>query len=296
MAKNKLNLKSGTVMDLATKDVITMPPTTTIMNALKSMLKHNFRRVPIADAGTKRIEGIISATDLVNFFGGGNKYRIVQERYNNNLPAAVNEEVEKIMEKDVITVEYTDSWEDALELMLKKGVGGCPVVDREDIVVGIITERDMLKFLAKHTELDGFASDYMSKGVLTAKPDITIEGAMKLMISKKIRRLPVIDDGILIGLITIREILRYFGSGEAFKMLITGNIKDALDKPVSSILSNHELLVYKEPLTFYLDVRISSVVEVMLEKNYGVALILNDGKLEGIITEKDMLKFLYSKT
>lgn len=154
----------------------------------------------------------------------------------------------------------------------------------------------MLKFLAKHTELDGFASDYMSKGVLTAKPDITIEGAMKLMISKKIRRLPVIDDGILIGLITIREILRYFGSGEAFKMLITGNIKDALDKPVSSILSNHELLVYKEPLTFYLDVRISSVVEVMLEKNYGVALILNDGKLEGIITEKDMLKFLYSKT
>ncbi|RLI76026.1 histidine kinase [Archaeoglobales archaeon] len=294
--KNKTNLKEGSVMDLATKEVITMPPTTTIMNALKSMLKHNFRRVPIADAGTKRIEGIISATDLVNFFGGGGKYKIVQERYNNNLPAAVNEEVEKIMEKDVITVEYTDSWEDALELMLKKGVGGCPVVDRDDRVVGIITERDMLKFLAKHTELDGFASDYMSKGVLTVKPNVTIEEAMKLMISKKIRRLPVIDDGILIGLITIREILRYFGSGEAFRMLITGNIKDALDKPISTILSNHELLVYKEPLTFYSDVRISRIVEAMLEKNYGVALILNDGKLEGIITEKDMLKFLYSKT
>ena len=142
--KNKTNLKEGSVMDLATKEVITMPPTTTIMNALKSMLKHNFRRVPIADAGTKRIEGIISATDLVNFFGGGRKYKIVQERYNNNLPAAVNEEVEKIMEKDVITVEYTDSWEDALELMLKKGVGGCPVVDRDDRVVGIITELSLI--------------------------------------------------------------------------------------------------------------------------------------------------------
>ena len=283
-------------MDLATKDVITMPPTTTIMNALKSMLKHNFRRVPIADAGTKRIEGIISATDLVNFFGGGDKYRIVQERFDNNLPAAVNEEVEKIMERDVITVEYTDSWEDALELMLEKGVGGCPVVNKNDIVVGIITERDMLRFLAKQTELDGFASDYMSKGVLTAKPDVTVEEAMKLMISKKIRRLPIIDDGILIGLITIREILRYFGKGEAFKMLITGNIKDALNKPVSSILSNPDLLVYKEPLTFHLDVRISRIVEAMLDKNYGVALILNDGKLEGIITERDMLRFLYSKT
>lgn len=136
----------------------------------------------------------------------------------------------------------------------------------------------------------------MSKGVLTAKPDITIEEAMKVMISKKIRRLPVIDEGILIGLVTIREILRYFGKGEAFKMLITGNIKDALNKPISNILSNHELLIYKEPLTFQSDVKISRVVEAMLEKNYGVALILNDGKLEGIITEKDMLKFLYSKT
>lgn len=69
MAKNRLRV--GSVMDLATREVTTMPPTTTIMNALKSMLKHNFRRVPIADAGTNRIEGIISATDLVNFFGGG---------------------------------------------------------------------------------------------------------------------------------------------------------------------------------------------------------------------------------
>ncbi len=294
--KSKANLKAGSVMDLATKEVITMPPTTTIMNALKLMLNHNFRRIPIADAGTNRIEGIISATDLVNFFGGGEKYRIVQERYNNNLPAAVNEEVEKIMEKNVITIEYTDSWEDALELMLEKGVGGCPVVDRENKVVGIITERDMLKFLAKRTELDGFAADYMTKGVLTAKPDVSIEEAMKLMISKKIRRLPIIDDGILIGLVTIREILRYFGKGEAFKMLVTGNIKDALNKPVSTILSNPELLVYKEPLTFNLDVKISKVVEAMLDKNYGVALILNDGRLEGIITEKDMMKFLYSKT
>ena len=52
----------------------------------------------------------------------------------------------------------------------------------------------------------------------------------------------------------------------------------------------------KEPLTFNLDVRISKVVEAMLDKNYGVALILNDERLEGIITEKDMMKFLYSKT
>lgn len=95
---------------------------------------------------------------------GGDKCKIVEERYNNNLPAAVNEEVEKIMERNVITIEYTDSWGEALELMLKKGVGGCPVVDKDDRVVGIVTERDMLKFLAKHTELEWIRKQLHEQG------------------------------------------------------------------------------------------------------------------------------------
>ncbi len=136
-------------MDIATKDVFTLPPTSTIMNALKSMIAKNFRRIPIADAGTKRLEGIISATDLVNFFGGGSKYGIVSGRYGGNLAAAVNAEVEEIMETDVVTVDYTDSFEDAVEKMFEENVGGCPIVDRDDVVVGIITERDVLKYLGR---------------------------------------------------------------------------------------------------------------------------------------------------
>ena len=115
------------------------------------------------------------------------------------------------------------------------------------------------------------------------------------MITEKIRRLPVIKDGILIGLITVRELLRYFGMGEAFKMLITGDIKDALIQPVSTILSNDELRIYKEPLTVSPETRISEVVRQMKGAGYGVALIVSNGSLEGIITERDLVKFLYSK-
>ncbi len=288
--------KAGTVMDIATKDVFTLPPTSTIMSALKAMINKNFRRIPIADAGTRRLEGIISATDLVNFFGGGDKHGVVKGRYAGNLAAAVNAEVEEIMETEVITVSYTDSFEDAVETMFEKRVGGCPIVDKDDVVVGIITERDVLKYLGSHRQLDGYVSDYMTRSVVTIKPKDTIEHAMKVMIGKKLRRLPVIDDGVLVGLITVREILRYFGTGEAFKMLTSGNISDAISKPVSTILANDDLLVYKEILTFPKDATISQLVRSMLEKNYGVALIVDDGKLEGIITERDLVKFLYSKT
>ncbi len=288
-------MKFGSVMDLATRDVKTIPPRSTIMNALKTMINCNFRRMPIADAGTKRLEGIISATDLVNFFGGGDKHRIVIGRYNGNLSAAVNEYVDEIMVREVITVDYTASWQDALELMLEKRVGGCPIVDDDNRVVGIITERDILKYLANQTRLDGYVRDYMTVGVITAEPDMTIEEAMKLMISKKIRRLPVIKDGVLLGLITAREILRYFGIGEAFRMLETGNVKDALQKPLTTLLSNDAIMVNKEPLTFESRDKISDVVRRMVEAGVGVALIVDNGRLEGIITERDLMNFLYSK-
>jgi len=283
-------------MDIATKDVFTLPPTSTLMNALKMMLKRNFRRIPIADAGTKRLEGIISATDFVNIFGGGPKFGLIKGRYGGNLSAAVNEVVETIMERNVVTVEETDSLEDAVETMFEKNVGGCPVVNKDDVVVGIITERDILKYLGQNRKIDGVASDYMTTSVITLKSRDTIEKAMKTMIEKKLRRLPIIDDGILVGLITVREILRYFGMGEAFKMLTSGNIKDAIDKPISTILANDELLVYKDILTFPKNITISQLVSSMLEKGYGVALIVENGKLEGIITERDLVKFLYSKS
>ena len=288
-------MKFGSVMDLATKDVKTIPPRSTVMNALKMMINCNFRRMPIADAGTKRLEGIISATDLVNFFGGGDKHKIVVERYEGNLSAAVNEYVDEIMVRDVITVNCKDSWEDALELMLEKKVGGCPVVDKENKVIGIITERDILKYLANQTRLDGYVREYMTAGVITAEPDMTIEEAMKLMISKKIRRLPVIKDGVLMGLITVREILRYFGVGEAFRMLETGNVKEALEKPLTTLLLNDAIMMNKEPLTFESRDKISDVVRRMVEAGVGVALIVDNKRLEGIITERDLMNFLYSK-
>ncbi|AGK62131.1 CBS domain protein [Archaeoglobus sulfaticallidus PM70-1] len=293
--KNSAKLKEGEIMDYCTKSVVTIPPTSTIMSAVKSMMKYNFRRMPIADPGTKRLEGIITVTDIINFFGGGQKYQIVQNRYDGNLMAAVNEEVEAIMEGDVISIDFTSSLEDAIELMLKKRVGGCPVVDRDNIILGIITEKDVLSYLSENGEIDGFVRNYMTKGVITASPDTTVEEAMKLMISRKMRRLPVIRDGIFVGLVTAREILRYFGSGEAFKMLITGDIKEALNQPLSHILSNENLRVYKEPLLVPPDERISDLVKLMKGSGYGVALVVNNGNLEGIITERDLIRFLYSK-
>ncbi|MCS7130422.1 MAG: CBS domain-containing protein [Archaeoglobaceae archaeon] len=281
------------VMEVATTNVQTLPQTSTIMNALKFMLKKNFRRIPITDAGTKKLKGIITATDFINFFGGGKKHGIVRNRYNGNLASAVNAEIKEIMERDVIYLSIKDSFESAVELMFEKKVGGCPILDKEEVVVGIITERDVLEFLARKKTVDGIAEDFMTKNVVTLRPKDTIETAMKTMISKRFRRLPVIEDGILLGLVTAREILAYFGKGEAFKMLELGHISEAIKKPVTAILGNSDLLMYKEIPMFPKDALISQIVSELIEKGHGAVLIVENGKLEGILTERDLVKFLY---
>uniref|UniRef100_A0A7J2TGN9 CBS domain-containing protein n=1 Tax=Archaeoglobus fulgidus TaxID=2234 RepID=A0A7J2TGN9_ARCFL len=287
---------SSEVTKIATRDVQTLPQTATIMSAIRFMLSKNFRRFPITDAGTKRLRGIITATDFVNFFGGGSKYGIVRNRYSGNLSIAVNAEVKEIMERNVVSIEEDASIGDLIELMFKKRIGGCPVVDEDETVVGIVTERDLLKFLARNRKIDGVASEFMTKSVVTIGAKDTIETAMKTMISKRFRRLPVIENGILLGLITSREILAYFGKGEAFRMLESGDVREAIRRPVSAILVNEEINQHRDVLIFPKDAFVSQIASSMLEKGHGVALIVESGRLEGIITERDLLKFLYESS
>lgn len=282
--------KPRNVMELATENVITITQATKVVDCLRSMVDHNFRRIPIVDEKGK-IQGIISATDLVSFLSG--KHKLVNEKYRGDLAAAVNADVEEIMEKNVVAVKNTDTWPDALELMVENEVGGCPVVDEQRTVIGIITERDILRFLAAHTELKGRVSFYMTKNVLTASSNDSVGEIMRTMISKGFRRVPITDGDVFTGIVTTREILRYFGE-ESFDLLTTGKIEKALKEPIGSILRNP--LRYREPLFCDPLDRIANVSQVMLEKNYGVALVGKDDEtVEGILTEKDIMKFLYTK-
>lgn len=286
-------MRLGSVMKLATRDVKTVPPRSTIMNTLKSMVKEGFRRMPIADAGTRKLVGIVSSTDLIDFLGGGEKHKIITNRYDGNLAKAINECVVEIMTRDVVYVRNTDSWQDAVELMMRKRVGGCPIIDSNERVFGIVTERDIVRFLAGQGRLDGYVRDYMTRRVITISPDMSVGEAMRVMISRGIRRLPIVRDDVLYGMLVSTDFLRYF-SREAFKMLETGNISDILEKRIHEIAANSEIMKYRDPLIFEGRDKISDVVRGMVESGKGSALIVENERLEGIITERDLMKFLYS--
>ncbi|MEM2990598.1 MAG: CBS domain-containing protein, partial [Halobacteria archaeon] len=196
--------------------------------------------------------------------------------------AAINEEVREIMEKNVITIKRSGSLKEALALMMTHKKGGLPVLDEENRIAGIISERDVL-FIVSHRMSNKLVKDYMSKNVVTAPPSLTIERAIKLMVGEGFRRLPIVSSGVLLGMVTASDILKYFAGGEVFSKLVTGHIQEALEMPVKILMS-------ADLTTITPDQTLATAAEVMKQKDLGALPVIKDGVLLGIITERDFLR------
>ena len=188
--ETKVSNKEGEIMAIASKDVISIPPTKSIKDTAKVMMEHEFRRLPIADPGSGKVLGIVTVMDILDFFGGGKKFNIIEKKYEDNFLAAINEPIREIMTRDVICLSDKSSIKDTIETMLSNQIGAIPLVDADDKLAGIVTERDIVLSLA---------------GVLTETE--RIGDICALFAEKNIGGVPVTKDGEIIGIITEKDIL-----------------------------------------------------------------------------------------
>lgn len=115
----------------------------------------------------------------------------------------------KSQHQTVYTISPDDSVLDALKLLAEKNVGALPVVE-DDQVVGIVSERDYARKLV----LKGRSSaatpvrEIMSSPVVTVEPKHNLEYCMNLMTNRHLRHLPVVDNGKLLGLLSIGDLVK----------------------------------------------------------------------------------------
>lgn len=275
---------AGEIIQVAKSPVVTVASTTPIYDAIQKMTKEGFRRIPIANPGTKALEGIITATDIVDYLGGGKKFEIVEQRFGGNFFKALNQSIGIIMTKNVVSVNISAKISEAIELMKEKKLGGLPVVDDGNSVKAIITERDIASLFADRIS-DIRVSQIMSENVLTALPKTTIFEVEKTMVTQGFRRLPIVSDGKVMGIITTMDIIRFFGSGDVFKHLRSGTIIQILNTPALQIAT-------KEILTIELNADVGKAAKIMRDKNIGAMPVVEKEKLVGIITERDFFKII----
>ena len=98
---------------------------------------------------------------------------------------------------------------DALQTMARHDVGALVVLD-EGRVAGMFSERDYARKVILHGKAsrDTAVRDIMSEQVVTVTPALTMEACMRLMTERRVRHLPVIDDGALIGIISIGDVVK----------------------------------------------------------------------------------------
>jgi len=110
---------------------------------------------------------------------------------------------------DVLTVHPAATVMEAVQLMVDHGIGGLPVVDADGALVGIFTERDLLRrVVAERRDVTGTdVESVMTRGVVVGGLATPIDECAALMTARRLRHLPIVDDARLVGMLTIGDIL-----------------------------------------------------------------------------------------
>lgn len=279
--------KSGShneLLSLGTKDVCAVPPTMSIIGSVEGMIRKGFRRLPVTDPGTQQLKGLVTAGDIIDFMGGGQKYNLVRGRHHGNLIAAVNEPVRTIMSTNIMTLAPSDDLGDAVECILQSGYGGLPIVDREMVLCGIFTERDALNVLSTYRSSLP-VEEVMTVSPFVTSPDATISEVTREMVKRKFRRLPVVSEDVLFGIVTAMDVMRFLGNGDAFAGMETGSAEDVMNMPIREIISG-------ELYTTTPEMNIGETARMMISRGVGAFPVIEDSRLVGIVTEFDMVRAL----
>ena len=117
------------------------------------------------------------------------------------------------MIKDPITLHNDAKVKDALLIMKKNQIGGIPIINKENNLIGIVTNRDLRFQKDQSVEL----IDIMTKELITAKKNISLDNAEKILKKHKIEKLPIIEGNKLVGLITYKDIQKNKSMPDACK-------------------------------------------------------------------------------
>ena len=118
--------------------------------------------------------------------------------------------VADLMVKNVLTVDPSDTIGEAAEKMNAANVGAVVVVEDFARIVGIVTERDLMRAVASRARAaEARVRQWMTSDPVTIEPETSIEDAAEIMFTRNFRHLPVVKDGRPLGIVSLRLLARW---------------------------------------------------------------------------------------
>jgi predicted transcriptional regulator len=257
------------VLTIANQDLIVTNENNSIKSVTDLML-NRYRRIPLVTNNMK-LTGMVTIIDVLDFLGGGEKFKIYSQK-----PQGINLSIKHIKKTNIHHIHPNSSVIQALRKFKLHGKGAFPLVLRGE-VKGMISEWDFVNSINQPVDMS--VEELMTSKPIIANKEYSVWDAAKMMCRGGFRRLPVTEQGILMGIVTPYDILSYLARGERvskFK-LQNARVKNVMNKFVTTI---------------ELESSIDEAVELMRNKKVGGLPVIEDEELVGIITERDILNAL----
>jgi CBS domain-containing protein len=117
--------------------------------------------------------------------------------------------VREIMNKRVVSIRPDATLAEAIHILTQQHIGGAPVVTAEGAVVGVISELAMIDVVFDSDAKNALVKEYMTAQVHTVHPDDPLSRPAQLFALYSFRRLPVVENGKLVGVVTRRDLMNY---------------------------------------------------------------------------------------
>lgn len=247
--------RDASVLDIASPHPVCLEENCSIKQLVELMLNTGLRRIPILSK--QKLIGILTTWDVLDAF-------LRREDF--------DQPVGRIAVRDVIVCSAQESVEDVLYKFKLSRRGGFPVL-KDGKVVGMVTEHDFIKRFA-HVRFNVQVSDAMTPNPLFLTPKLSLLECFRSLVSTRFRRLPIVEQKKLVGILTTADILRYLH-------------EHAYDW--QSLERDSNTLIKKEVFTIEPEAELSDAIKLMLRQRVGGLVVSKEGEVKGILTERDIL-------
>jgi len=248
---------------------------------IENLLEKSFQILQTSDRISKAINLFKEKNIKAILVFEGNKYKgIISEDRIIRVKIDLNEKLKKILVK-VHPLSKSSNVKDVARSMLNNNIKVIPVYDGEWYIVSIYK---LFEYLKKEKIADMKVSDIMNRNVIYLESNDHISKAISLMRKYNISRLPVVEDGKVIGIITVRDIVEniFYPLKRSKVGELSGRKEKIKDITVSSIMSKD--LIYLSP-----EDKVMKFLDMVSKYEISGCPVLENGKLVGILTVKDIL-------
>lgn len=228
--------------------------------------------LPVVSGKKNLCTGLLDSFDLLDFLGAGPKNGLFNKTAN-----PLNIPVKRVSSSDFHCIKHTHNMKEALEVMRKNWRAVHPVL-RGQSLYGLLSNHMVVKALDFRSFLGIKIRDVMVKKVFTVKEAESLYHAARMMLRGRFKRVPVADKGVILGMVTPRDVLCHLlKNRELLRKDTKATVSNAMNISVCSVGPDQDIV---------------EAIRVMRRTGIGGLPVTEDRELLGIITEKDIIDML----